>query len=199
MFSHKELDDDGTVVEVTYLDNDCPITAEQFFTHLQNKEFALNFSKRLASQNFDAAFWECPAFSNGTASLPFHCVLISSLELAGKHADPSPFTRKLAAVANNDSGVFPNIDNTATLISPQVKTADYGHLLAFLRKASAQQITNFWSVVGKQAIEKISDKPLWISTSGLGVPWLHVRLDSKPKYYRHTPYKAHPIVADGDD
>ena len=30
---------------------------------------------------------------------------------------------------------------------------------------------------------------LWVSTSGLGVYWLHVRLDSYPKYYQHAPYK----------
>jgi hypothetical protein len=28
----------------------------------------------------------------------------------------------------------------------------------------------------------------WISTSGLGVPWVHVRLDSYPKYYQYRPY-----------
>mmetsp|Transcript_9405 Transcript_9405/g.21189 ORF Transcript_9405/g.21189 Transcript_9405/m.21189 type:complete len:541 (+) Transcript_9405:444-2066(+) len=27
--------------------------------------------------------------------------------------------------------------------------------------------------------------PVWLSTSGMGVPWLHVRLDSSPKYYTY--------------
>ncbi|MBX3248007.1 MAG: hypothetical protein KF901_12575 [Myxococcales bacterium] len=30
---------------------------------------------------------------------------------------------------------------------------------------------------------------VWLSTAGLGVDWLHVRLDARPKYYRHAPYK----------
>jgi len=30
---------------------------------------------------------------------------------------------------------------------------------------------------------------LWISTAGLGVTWLHVRIDSSPKYYTHAPYR----------
>jgi len=30
----------------------------------------------------------------------------------------------------------------------------------------------------------------WLSTSGLGVGWLHVRLDSRPKYYTYEPYKS---------
>jgi hypothetical protein len=31
--------------------------------------------------------------------------------------------------------------------------------------------------------------PLWVSTSGLAVPWLHLRLDARPKYYGFEPYK----------
>ena len=30
--------------------------------------------------------------------------------------------------------------------------------------------------------------PTWVSTAGGGVAWLHVRLDSAPKYYTHRPY-----------
>ena len=31
-------------------------------------------------------------------------------------------------------------------------------------------------------------RPLWLNTSGAAVAWLHVRLDSSPKYYRHREY-----------
>ena len=30
----------------------------------------------------------------------------------------------------------------------------------------------------------------WISTAGLGVPWVHVRLDRRPKYYQYDRYRA---------
>jgi len=30
---------------------------------------------------------------------------------------------------------------------------------------------------------------LWVSTAGLGVYWLHMRVDPKPKYYKHQAYK----------
>jgi hypothetical protein len=30
----------------------------------------------------------------------------------------------------------------------------------------------------------------WVSTAGTGVPWLHVRRDTRPKYDRHAPYRA---------
>jgi len=32
--------------------------------------------------------------------------------------------------------------------------------------------------------------PTWLSTAGGGVAWLHVRLDTRPKYYRYNPYRA---------
>ena len=35
---------------------------------------------------------------------------------------------------------------------------------------------------------RLGGKPVWLSTAGLGVGWLHVRLDDRPKYYRHAPY-----------
>ena len=37
---------------------------------------------------------------------------------------------------------------------------------------------------------RVSDPPVWLSTAGMGVSWLHLRLDSQPKYYRHGPYRA---------
>ena len=35
----------------------------------------------------------------------------------------------------------------------------------------------------------LETSPLWVSTAGLGAPWLHVRLDSRPKYYRFSSYR----------
>ncbi|MGB1216866.1 MAG: DUF6940 family protein [Saprospiraceae bacterium] len=30
---------------------------------------------------------------------------------------------------------------------------------------------------------------MWLSTAGLGVYWLHIRMDNRPKYYKHKAYK----------
>ena len=37
-------------------------------------------------------------------------------------------------------------------------------------------------------------RPTWLSTEGSGVPWLHVRLDSRPKYYHHAAYAEPPQI-----
>jgi hypothetical protein len=49
---------------------------------------------------------------------------------------------------------------------------------------------DLWSAVGRTVASRraASVDPVWVSTAGLGVHWLHVRLDDRPKYYRHRPF-----------
>ncbi len=56
--------------------------------------------------------------------------------------------------------------------------------------------TNFGMIVSdmrpnlvEYVLGMISDRPIWLSTAGGGVAWLHVRLDSTPKYYGYAPYR----------
>jgi hypothetical protein len=37
---------------------------------------------------------------------------------------------------------------------------------------------------------RVNMKPVWLSTAGAGVPWLHVRLDDRPKYCCFRPYQG---------
>jgi hypothetical protein len=37
---------------------------------------------------------------------------------------------------------------------------------------------------------RLNNKPVWLSTAGAGVAWLHIRLDDRPKYYGYTPFRA---------
>ncbi len=68
----------------------------------------------------------------------------------------------------------------------------YGHLAAFSRDAPAEQQHAFWKLVGESVASRLSTKPVWLSTAGAGVSWLHVRLDDRPKYYGHAPYRSVP-------
>jgi hypothetical protein len=36
----------------------------------------------------------------------------------------------------------------------------------------------------------LSETPLRASTSGAGVAWLHIRFDTRPKYYIPLPYRT---------
>ena len=41
----------------------------------------------------------------------------------------------------------------------------------------------------KSHLSRTSELPVWVSTNGDGVAWLHVRIDERPKYYAYAPYR----------
>ena len=65
----------------------------------------------------------------------------------------------------------------------------FAHLASFVRRASDEQVDAFWQLVGQTMSPHVGEKPVWLSTAGMGVAWLHVRLDQRPKYYAHRPYR----------
>ena len=38
-------------------------------------------------------------------------------------------------------------------------------------------------------LDRIDDRPVWLSTAGMGIAWLHIRLDDRPKYYGYREYR----------
>jgi hypothetical protein len=65
-------------------------------------------------------------------------------------------------------------------------------LAAFVRHAPQRQRQALWQTVGEAMARRIGHQPVWLSTAGAGVAWLHVRLDNRPKYYSHGPYRQRP-------
>ena len=60
------------------------------------------------------------------------------------------------------------------------------------RTGNDNQLHDFWIEVGRQMEKRLKEKPddkVWMSTCGTGIYWLHLRLDSRPKYYTYTPYR----------
>jgi hypothetical protein len=142
--------------------------------------FRISFAERLRAVPYEAWFWECIRVSDG----PFECVALDAPELARQTADPSAFAEHLVAPINT----FRSLGGDAVLISPS-PTGCYPHLAAFLRGAPADQIDAFLLAIGEAIAQWSGPQPPWVSTAGLGVPWLHARLDSRPKYFRHAPYR----------
>ena len=88
--------------------------------------------------------------------------------------------------------MFENLGKDAILVVPSPLGSEpaYSHLAAFIRYAPENQRHLLWRIVGQTVQNEISARPLWVSTAGGGVDWLHVRLDSRPKYYGYAPYKC---------
>lgn len=85
---------------------------------------------------------------------------------------------------------FANLGGDARLVPCPVGPHEaYAHLARFVRGGLREQVDTLWRRVGEALIEWWSTPgttPVWLSTSGGGVPWLHVRLDRRPKY-SHAP------------
>lgn len=149
------------------------------------------FVSLLAEAPFTAYRWETPPVAATNLDRPFEFALLNSPGLAVP-PDPSAF----ASHFESDEGrrgviVFPNLAGDAELIVPLQRgpISAYAHIAAFSREAPADQRHALWVAVGAEMEKRIGDRPVWLSTAGGAVPWLHVRLDSRPKYYGFRAYK----------
>jgi hypothetical protein len=155
-------------------------------------EFRTAFSKTLAASPFEAFFWETPPVTDATLDRPFEFVVVEGRPLMRLQPDSAPFKAHFASAGSESVLTFPNLGGDALLVVP-VPVGDagcYTHLGQFLRHAPTPQIDAFWRCTGQALAGRVSASPTWLSTAGLGVSWLHLRLDSRPKYYRYAPYKT---------
>lgn len=151
--------------------------------------FRTLFNSLLADSPFLAFRWETPGVTHASVNKPFEFVLLNSPEL-DRRPDRLSFSEQFES-ASEDVVAFPNLGADATLIVPCPLAEDsaYVHLADFVRKAPERQRDALWRTVGDAMARRIGVRPVWLSTAGAGVAWLHVRLDDRPKYYGHAPYR----------
>ena len=136
-------------------------------------------------------FWECAPFASRTFEQSFKCeVLPARGVLAGRSTDSAAFEMHLVHGAPGNSIAFENLGGDAELVAPvpldPARQGQYGHLAAFLEGATENEVDSLWRCVGTAALRLQANAggvPLWLSTHGGGVPWLHVRIDARPKYF----------------
>ena len=136
---------------------------------------------------FSAYRWETPPITSATATRPFEFVLLDSPGLS-RPPDRSTYAEHFT---DGDIVSFKSLGKDATLVAPNPSGPgdDYAHLGAFIRNAPESQASALWRTVGEAAQRAIARRKVWVSTAGGGVAWLHVRIDSRPKYYGYEPYK----------
>ena len=151
--------------------------------------FRSQFNSLLADAPYTAFRWETPAVTATTVSQPFQFVLLDSPDLV-RRPDPMAFAEHFAG-AEAGVVIFPNLGGDAIMVvpCPVADPSAYGHLAAFVRHAPELQRHALWQSVGKAMTRRIGAEPVWLSTAGAGVSWLHVRLDNRPKYYGFGPYR----------
>ncbi|EDQ88223.1 uncharacterized protein MONBRDRAFT_32883 [Monosiga brevicollis MX1] len=150
-------------------------------------------------------FWESRPCTDPESI--YEAVLLPAPGLTGwDHPDLHSFDAHFrAAIAQRESKLatrFPNLDGASTLVTPIIpdnfvgSLTDYCHLSNFLLSPAItpEQYEALWHEVGTAILQWPMDdnQPLYLSTSGLGIAYLHVRLDPVPKYYTFEPYTRRP-------
>lgn len=164
-----------------------------YLTALGNDiEFANWYTDQLAGCKFSACFWEHPPLTTADADRHAEFVLIDAPSMVGVVANPQPFSNQFSTPNDLRPVCFPSLGHDAMLIAPGpgVGLGAGPHLLTFIRQAPRDRVLEFWRLVSGTALAQMSGSPMWVSTSGLGVYWLHVRIDSVPKYYQYSPYRS---------
>jgi hypothetical protein len=154
-----------------------------------DQTFRSFFNALLADAPYSAFRWETPPVTSATLAQPFEFVLLDSPGLA-RVPDPHAFSEHFGRTRDGVA-VFSNLGGDAAMVVP-TPFADhkaYCHLAAFVRLAPEAQRHALWQAVGAAMSKRVSDRPVWLSTAGAGVSWLHVRLDDRPKYYGFASYR----------
>jgi hypothetical protein len=180
------------VMHATLLSGGTPLTMGAVLARWSNDDaFRACWTRALRDLPFEAYCWEMPPLTRAVLDRPFECVFVASPALAAVRADPRPFAQYLNRAEGAAGAVtFENLGRDALLVAPNPRAgaAAYAHLAVFLRRAPTDQAEAFWRSVAQAVESRLGDVPLWLSTAGLGVHWLHVRVDSRPKYYRYAEY-----------
>ena len=148
----------------------------------------------LKKSPFETYFFETPPATQSSLDMSFEFILANALPLKGVSEDRGAFNEHFGGCQESVTS-FPNLGGDALMVvpCPSSEATSYSSLGTFMSTASEEQIKAFWSKTGSEALNhwgrKRSGEKVWMSTSGLGVYWLHLRLDSRPKYYTHRPYK----------
>ena len=202
--------------KATYHSTNEPISIQSWMTLVSSNtpsgiQASTILSNIIASSPYPSILFETPGTSLQTSSSDqFEFALINEPALQ-RFAESSPdryaFNEHFETCLQKSNGVdkktvcsFANLGGDASLVSPlpqpNVKDEYYSHLAIFVRNAPKEQISEFWREAAtthldvlKQRRRDNNTKTTWFSTNGMGVSWLHLRIDSWPKYYSYTPFK----------
>ena len=183
----------------------------------QGIQAALDLTNIIATSSYASILFETPGTNwRSSNDHPFEVALVNEPALqrfAENHPDRDAFEEHFnACLMNNHNKMntnpppppticsFANLGGDAQLISPlpqtNVNDSSYSHLAAFLRRAPKPQVATFWKMASTEYLNVLQQKheydkntsKTWFSTNGMGVAWVHLRLDTRPKYYSYGPF-----------
>lgn len=163
-------------------------TQQEFWTRMQNSIFVLQFKEHLkkAASSFSAIFLEFPLYEpQNTLS---YTIVDASQDFQDSVQDEASFSTHLEQAVHEERFAisFPNLSKDTMLFIPAKLNSDiqYTHLKSFIETGDNTQIVELFRGVASYMLSLgPNPKPTYVSTHGLGVYYLHVRVCDKPKYY----------------
>lgn len=167
------------------------LTFRQVFDYWQNSTDFIDFYiNALIELYYEEFFWEHPAMREEYLDKPYEFVIQRSMSFRRRSVDENAFSDYI--YSDGQVAVFDNLGRNAILVVPTMKSSSetYKHMGNFIRNAEKEQIQEQFNQLSRTILAELTKgRLIWISTAGLGVIWLHMRLDSRPKYYRTNSYK----------
>jgi len=160
---------------------------------LQKDEAFINLViKILKNCEFKSYFFETPPVQiNVYDKIQFEFVLVDAVRLNNIKSDKYAFQQYFTS---DFTVSFENLGKNALLIVPCPRDMNiinqYAQLATFVREAKIDEVYSLLKLTALKMDEVVKkNKPIWLSTSGLGVYWLHMRIDTFPKYYTYFEYR----------
>ena len=144
----------------------------------------------LKKLDFSQFYWEHPALEAKSLHVPYEFMVLKTDHFNKRTVDTNSFSKYLNSEMQVEA--FDNLGRNAKLVVPTKKSniETYKHLGAFIHNAPITQTRALFKEIGRSMKAEIEKgKIIWLSTAGLGVIWLHIRLDTIPKYYKIATYK----------
>lgn len=165
---------------------------ETFELMATQTDFQRFLSRLLRESGFSSYILEMSPFRELDLDSLFEFVLLP-IPLASGEPDRKVYEEYFSWPKAKSRGVvsFPNLGRNALLVvpAPAHESSDYKDLGSFMATAPAEQQDALWGELGVQILKHVSERAIWVSVAGGGIPWLHFRIDEIPKYYRYAPYR----------
>lgn len=154
------------------------------------RDYVISCFEKFYKENKKCVLWEFPPYSEKTIKNLAEFVLLpcNNFPPANKNSFEQYLTGDDNSIVN-----FYNLSKDAMLLCPQFndKHQFSGNIMDFMLNGDLEQKHNLLKAIGKNMLELSTKKQkIYLSTHGFGVPWLHIRLCDKPKYYLCDKYKS---------
>jgi hypothetical protein len=178
-----------------------PVSRHQWWVNIvTNPDFALQQASTLKGEcsQHDGVFIEFPVLNKQTKDMENEYTVIPTDKFKRrKKSNGSEFASHFTEKEDENFIVFSSINNDGVLVCPnRLKSEDedhlkYSHLGAFCKYSTIETLAQLLEIIGKQVLSIFESgrfENIYVSTSGLAIPWLHFRIYDSPKYYQNVEY-----------